>query len=163
MRLIMIKAILACDQDWGIGKDGDLPWPRNTEDLKWFKESTIGGVVVMGKSTWNSLPRKPLPNRKNIIITSSEQDKEQDGCQFIKFNIAKKELVNMSKSHDVWIIGGAKLVKGLLDIIDEFHLSRIQGSYDCDTFLQSSLIIQKYELAESGKRGSVYVDIWKQL
>ena len=159
----MIKAILACDQDWGIGKDGDLPWPHNTEDLKWFKESTIGGVVVMGKSTWNSLPRKPLPNRKNIIITSSEQDKDQDGCQFIKFNIAKKELVNMSKSRDVWIIGGAKLVKGLLDIIDEFHLSRIQGSYNCDTFLSKSLIIQKYELAESGKRGSVYVDIWKQL
>ena len=159
----MIKAILACDQDWGIGKDGDLPWPHNTEDLKWFKESTIGGVVVMGKSTWNSLPRKPLPNRENIIITSSEQDKEQDGCQFIKFKIAKKELVNMSKSRDVWIIGGAKLVKGLLDIIDEFHLSRIQGSYDCDTFLSKSLIIQKYELAESGKRGSVYVDIWKQL
>ena len=159
----MIKAILACDQDWGIGKDGDLPWPHNTEDLKWFKESTIGGVVVMGKSTWNSLPRKPLPNRKNIIITSSEQDKEQDGCQFIKFNIVKKELVNMSKSQDVWIIGGAKLVKGLLDIIDEFHLSRIQGSYDCDAFLPSSLITQKYELAESGKRGSVYVDIWKQL
>jgi len=159
----MIKAILACDQDWGIGKDGDLPWPHNTEDLKWFKESTIGGVVVMGKSTWNSLPRKPLPNRENIIITSSEQDKEQDGCQFIKFNIAKKELVNMSKSRDVWIIGGAKLVKGLLDIIDEFHLSRIQGSYDCDTFLSKSLIIQKYELAESGKRGGVYVDIWKQL
>ena len=159
----MIKAILACDQDWGIGKDGDLPWPHNTEDLKWFKESTIGGVVVMGKSTWNSLPRKPLPNRKNIIITSSEQDKDQDGCQFIKFNIAKKELVNMSKSQDVWIIGGAKLVKGLLDIIDEFHLSRIQGSYDCDTFLPSSLIAQKYELADSGKRGGVYVDIWKQL
>ena len=159
----MIKAILACDQDWGIGKDGDLPWPHNTEDLKWFKESTIGGVVVMGKSTWNSLPRKPLPNRENIIITSSEQDKEQSGCQFIKFNIAKKELVNMSKSRDVWIIGGAKLVKGLLDIIDEFHLSRIQGSYDCDTFLSKSLIIQKYELAESGKRGGVYVDIWKQL
>tara|TARA_B100001142_G_C14240611_1_gene619209 strand:+ start:692 stop:1171 length:480 start_codon:yes stop_codon:yes gene_type:complete len=159
----MIKAILACDQDWGIGKDGDLPWPHNTEDLKWFKESTIGGVVVMGKSTWNSLPRKPLPNRENIIITSSEQDKEQSGCQFIKFNIAKKELVNMSKSRDVWIIGGAKLVKGLLDIIDEFHLSRIQGSYNCDTFLSKSLIIQKYELAESGKRGSVYVDIWKQL
>jgi dihydrofolate reductase len=134
----MIKAILACDQDWGIGKDGDLPWPHNTDDLKWFKESTMGGVVVMGKSTWNSLPRKPLPNRKNIIITSSEQDKDQDGCQFIKFNIAKKELVNMSKSRDVWIIGGAKLVKGLLDIIDEFHLSRIQGSYDCDTFLHCS-------------------------
>lgn len=159
----MIKAILACDRDWGIGKGGDLPWPHNPEDLKWFKESTTGGVVVMGKSTWNSLPRKPLPNRKNIIITSSEQDNDQGGYQFIKFNTAKEELFNMSKSQDVWIIGGAKLVKGLLDIIDEFHLSQIQGSYDCDTFLPRSLIEKEYELADSGKRGGVYVDIWKQL
>jgi len=79
-----------------------------------------------------------LPNRNNIIITSSEKDIDQAGYQFIKFDIAKEELVNMSKSQDVWIIGGAKLVKGLLDIIDEFHLSRIPGSYDCDTFLPRS-------------------------
>ena len=65
----------------------------------------------------------------------------------------------MSKSRDVWIIGGAKLVKGLLDIIDEFHLSRIQGSYDCDTFLPKSLIIQKYELAERRNVG-VYMLIY---
>ena len=159
----MIKAILACDQDWGIGKDGDLPWPHNPEDLKWFKKSTTGSVVVMGKSTWDSLPVKPLPNRNNIIITSSEKDIDQAGYQFIKFDIAKEELVNMSKSQDVWIIGGAKLVKGLLDIIDEFHLSRIQGSFDCDTFLPRSLIEDGYELADSGKRGDVYVDIWKQI
>ena len=59
----MIRAILAHDAYWGIGKDGDLPWPKNPDDLKWFKECTEGGVVVMGKTTWDSLPNKPLPKR----------------------------------------------------------------------------------------------------
>ena len=43
----MIKAILACDEDWGIGKAGDMPWPHNPADLKWFKQNTTGGVVVI--------------------------------------------------------------------------------------------------------------------
>ena len=72
----MIRAILACDQDWGIGKDGDLPWPHNPDDLKWFKEQTTGSVVAMGKRTWDSLPTKPLPNRNNVVVTSSEGDKD---------------------------------------------------------------------------------------
>ena len=57
----MIKAILACDDEWGIGKNGDLPWPHNPADLRWFKNNTLNSVIVMGKSTWDSLPRKPLP------------------------------------------------------------------------------------------------------
>ncbi len=67
----MIRAILACDQDWGIGKDGDLPWPHNPADLKWFKESTLDSTVVMGKTTWDSLPVKPLPNRQHIVVAQS--------------------------------------------------------------------------------------------
>ena len=63
-----IKAILACDADWGIGKDGDLPWPHNPADLKWFKQSTLNHTVVMGKATWDSLPVKPLPNRVNVLF-----------------------------------------------------------------------------------------------
>ena len=159
----MIKAILACDQEWGIGKDGNLPWPHNPADLKWFKDNTSGFIIVMGKSTWDSLPRKPLPNRSNIIVTSSEKGNDLPDYQFIKFDAAKEELVNLNKLQDVWIIGGAKLVIGLLDIIDEFHLSRIQGAYDCDTFLPSGIIKERYALADSGKRGDVYVDIWKRI
>ena len=49
-----VKAILACDADWGIGKDGNLPWPHNPADLKWFKQSTLNHTVVMGKATWDS-------------------------------------------------------------------------------------------------------------
>lgn len=157
----MIRAILACDEEWGIGKDNDLPWPHNPEDLKWFKENTIGGVVAMGKATWDSLPNKPLPNRNNIVVTSSEDDYNGGGYHYVKFDTAKTELVNMNKLQNVWIIGGAKLVEGLLPIIDEIWLSRIQGTYDCDVFLPRDLIETTFTLFSSQREGEVYVDKWR--
>jgi dihydrofolate reductase len=123
----MIRAILACDEDWGIGKNNTLPWPYNPADLKWFKETTTGGVVAMGKATWDSLPNKPLPNRNNIVITSSSDDYNGGGYHYVKFETAQTELVNMNRLQDVWVIGGAQLVEGLLPIIDEIWLSRIPG------------------------------------
>jgi len=158
----VIRAILACDEDWGIGKDNDLPWPHNPADLKWFKENTTGGVVAMGKATWDSLPTKPLPNRNNIVVTSSEDDYNDGGYHYVKFETAKTELVNMNKLQDVWVIGGARLVEGLLPIIDEIWLSRINGSYGCDTFLPRTLIELTYELYSSQREGDVYVDKWRQ-
>ena len=158
----MIRAILACDDDWGIGKDGDLPWPRNPADLKWFKEKTTGGVVAMGKATWDSLPNKPLPNRNNVVVTSSIDDK-RGPYHFLTFEQAEMHLVSMSKLQNVWVIGGAKLIEGLLPIIEEIHLSRISGTYDCDTFLPSTLILENYTLSESGTQGDVYVDVYKRL
>lgn len=159
----MIRVILACDENWGIGKDGGLPWPHNSADMKWFKDTTTGCVVVMGKSTWDSLPTKPLPNRNNIVVTSSEQDKDKGGYHYIKFDKAATELTNMNRLQDVWIIGGAKLVMGLFSIIDEFHLSRIRGSYECDTFLPSTLIEENFTLTESGHKDGVYVDVWSRM
>ena len=159
----MIRAILACDEDWGIGKAGTLPWPHNPADLRWFKETTLGGVVVMGKTTWNSLPEnsKPLPKRNNIIVTSTDR-RENGPYHFMTFETALGSLPQMNHLQNVWIIGGAQLVEGLIDIIDEIWLSRIQGSYNCDTFLPSSLIQEKFSLVDSGKQGDVYVDIWRQ-
>lgn len=158
----MIRAILACDQNYGIGKDGDLPWPRNPADLKWFKECTVGGVVAMGKRTWDSLPTKPLPNRNNVVITSSEMDR-QGPYHFLTFDQAPSHLKSMAKLQNVWIIGGAQLVHGLYPIIDEFWLSRIQGTYDCDTFLPVDIIEGSYSLYSSQLEGDVYVDKWKRI
>lgn len=152
----MINAILACDKDWGIGKDGDLPWPKNSADLQWFKQCTDGCTVVMGRKTWESLPKKPLPNRRNIVVSSSEVD----GVQTItadKINFTCQLL-----SSPVWIIGGAQLVKTCLPIINEFWLSRIQDVYDCDVFLPKDLIEEQYTLVESGLTSEVYVDIWRK-
>lgn len=156
----MIKAILACDEEWGIGKEGDLPWPHNPADLKWFKENTINGIVVMGKSTWDSLPRKPLPKRKNIVVTRTKLDPAINDYEFIDFSTIKFKLLDMNGSQDIWVIGGAKLIEGLFEIIDEFHLSRIKGIYNCDTFLQGKLIKEKYFLSKSNMLDGVSFDIW---
>src|SRR6056300_500811 len=106
----MIRAILACDDNWGIGKDGGLPWPHNPADLKWFKQCTDGGVVVMGRKTWESLPRKPLPNRENVVITRRD-DIEADVV--VDMDSALKILPQMNFTNDVWIIGGAQIVESL--------------------------------------------------
>jgi len=156
----LIRAILACDDDWGIGKDGDLPWPHNPADLKWFKECTTGGVVAMGKATWDSLPTKPLPNRNNIIVTSSEMDKDGP-YHFLTFDQASANLKSMAKLQDVWVIGGAQLVNGLFPIIDEIWLSRINGTYDCDVFLPRYRIETTFSLVSSKKEGDIYVDKWR--
>ena len=71
----MIKAILACDDYGGVSKNGTLPWPHNSTDLKWFKENTAGHVVVMGSTTWEDphMPR-PLPKRTNVLVTTRKDD-----------------------------------------------------------------------------------------
>mgnify|MGYP003323142260 CR=1 FL=1 len=93
----MIKAILACDEDWGIGKDGNLPWPHNPEDLKWFKKNTLNQVVVMGSKTWNDpfMPT-PLKHRENILITSKDNSNYPGANKYLKGDIVN-EILNLDK------------------------------------------------------------------
>lgn len=156
----MIRAILACDDDWGIGKDGDLPWPHNPADLKWFKENTLGGVVVMGGVTWRSLPRKPLPGRENVVITRRDDIPAEVVVDMKSFLKILPQMQAQGK--EIWIIGGAFIVNSLLPYIDEIWLSRIKGTYDCDTFLPRDLIETTFELFNSEQEGGVYVDKWRR-
>ena len=157
----MIKAILACDDAWGMGKDGGLPWPNNPADLKWFKEMTLNGTVVMGRRTWESLPLKPLPNRKNIVVSNTM--KQQKNIEIVRSDIYKSMMDLLSKNDNTWIIGGCHLIENSLPIIDEFWFSRISGTYDCDTFLPRTLIELTFELYSSQLEGDVYIDKWKKI
>lgn len=140
----MIKAIMAADEDWGIGKNGTLPWPKNKEDLLHFKNKTIGHVVVMGSGTWNdpAFP-KPLPGRSNVIITRSP-GLTQGGVSlfagaslFISGDILETiQDIDKSIEQDVWIIGGASIFGQCLPIIEEFHVTRIKGTYECDVLFK---------------------------
>lgn len=144
----MIRAILAADRNWGIGKDNKLPWPHNSADLQWFKEVTENQTVVMGRKTWESLPIKPLPNRSNIIVSNNAT--EEDFVNIMSGNgkpdmvysvaMAKKLLANTNQGTEKWIIGGAMLVEEMLGIIDEIWISRIDGFYSCDTYLPKQKI-----------------------
>jgi len=161
MEKSMIRAILACDDDWGIGKGGGLPWPNNPADLKWFKETTLNGTIVMGRRTWDSLPFKPLPGRRNIVV--SDTMKQQNDVEVIRSDIYRSRMNVLSYEDDVWIIGGSNLIENSLTLIDEFWLSRIQGTYDCEVFLPRTLIELTYELYSSEREGEVYVDKWKKI
>ena len=67
----MLKAIMAVDDNGGVSRSGSMPWPKNSNDLKWFKKNTINNLVIMGKLTWLD-PKMPTPlkNRINILITN---------------------------------------------------------------------------------------------
>ncbi len=108
----MIGAIVAMTEDRIIGKDGALPW-HYAADLKRFKRLTMGGTIIMGRKTWESLPKKPLPGRRNIVITRSNLV----GAECFK----SIDDALAACEGDVWLIGGAQLFeKGLkyCDIID---------------------------------------------
>ncbi len=153
-----IAAIFACDDNWGIGNAGGLPWPQHKNDLKWFKDTTMGGVVVMGKTTWDSLPErsKPLPGRNNVVVTSSVKDKDGP-YHFLTFEQAKTHIASMSKLQNVWIIGGAKLLESTLDIVDEIWISRIKGEFPCDTFLPKNHIERDFEIYEHYFDGNITI------
>lgn len=135
----MIKAILACDDNWGIGKDGRLPWPHNSADLKWFKRSTLNCAVVMGRGSWDGGMPKPLPKRRNIVITNTPIEGVE--C----YTLDKFKSMYHLIEQPIFIIGGAKLVENAIDLIDEFWLSRINGAYDCDVFLPKELIMNQFK------------------
>ena len=119
----MISAIVAVDNNWGIGFNGDL-LEHIPEDLKYFKELTSGCVVVMGRKTWDSLPKKPLLNRLNIVITSQERHFEEMTA-FISFLEAVSRLKHSPKEDDWFIIGGGQIYKELLPYCDRVYVTKI--------------------------------------
>lgn len=153
----MIQAILACDENWGIGYKGELPWPKNSADLKWFKNNTLNGAVIMGRGTWNGGMPKPLPNRRNIVITNDPIEGVE--C----YNLEQFKRMYHSIYENKWVIGGAALLESTLDLIDEIWLSRIKGVYECDTFLPKEKILKKFDLYEHYFDGTLTTEKYKRI
>ena len=95
----MLMMIFACDLKGVIGKNGDLPWRQST-DLQFFKKTTLGKTVVMGRKTWDSLPF-PLPGRRNIVISRSKRDDVEV--------MSIEEVRELAKTEDLFIIGGGEI------------------------------------------------------
>lgn len=122
-----MKLIVACDPKGGIGYNNKLPWTNIQGDLPRFKELTTGKVVVMGRNTWESLPKKPLPNRINVVVSSTD-------IPGITTLTGLPDEDNMDL-RDVYLIGGAKLINSSWHLIDEVYLTRTFSEYTCDTFI----------------------------
>ena len=121
----MINVIVAYDKNLAIGKDNTLVW-RQSADLKRFKELTTGNTVVMGRKTFESIG-KPLPNRKNIVIT--RQDIQIEGVEIIK---SIEEIKNIEE--DIFIIGGGEIYKSCLIFADRIFATEIDCEIEADTW-----------------------------
>lgn len=125
----MINIIAAMGKNRVIGKDNKLPW-HISDDLKNFKKLTSGNVVVMGRKTFESIG-KPLPNRVNIVISSSMP--ETEGiivCHDIPSALEKARSYNK----EIFIIGGATIYQQTIPWADRMYLSYVKGDYDGDAF-----------------------------
>ena len=128
----MISAIVAVDNNWGIGYNGEL-LEKIPEDMKYFKELTTNNVVVMGRKTWDSLPKKPLPDRTNIIISNKGNLLLENGA--IRLSLDDLLLGITDFEDDVFVIGGGQIYKELLPYCEKVYLTKIHKSFDnVDTY-----------------------------
>ena len=162
----MIKAIMAVDDKGGISKGSSMPWPKNSNDLQWFKKNTLNHVVVMGSKTWEDpfMPT-PLKNRENIIITNKNHSYYPGANLYLKGNIVNEilKLENKYFNKDIFVIGGPDIIKQTFDLFKEFYLTRIYGNFDCDKFIDLEKINNNMNLIKKiDCDDTCHFEIWRK-
>lgn len=162
----MINAILACDLNYGIGKDGKMPWKIIPEDMKWFKQNTLDGVVIMGRKTFESLGSVPLPQRINYVITSQDYDEIEHTYFYDLRTLSIQQFITSLKQRyegkTIWIIGGAEIYNQFLPFCDLLYLTKIKHEYDCDTFVDKELIKPFQQFVFSDDYEDFSLTIWSK-
>jgi len=141
-----MNIIVAVCENNGIGKDNSLPW-HFKEDMRYFSKitkETGNNAVIMGRKTWDSIPKKPLPKRDNLILSKTLKD---NNC----FS-SIEEILNYIKIRDydnVFVIGGETIYKQFLDenLVQKIYITKIHKGYDCDTYFPE--INRKFSLETS--------------
>ena len=126
---MLISLIVATDENGLIGKDGGLPW-RLPADLKYFKKTTLGKPVVMGRKTWESIAR-PLPGRKNIVLTT-QKDYLSEGVEVVQDVAAA--LSACGAAGEVMVIGGRAVYALFLPQADRLYLTRVHAQVEGDVY-----------------------------
>ncbi|WP_409293742.1 dihydrofolate reductase [Peribacillus sp. SCS-26] len=126
----MISFIVAMDRERVIGRDNNLPWSIPA-DLRFFKETTMGHGIVMGRKTFESIGRA-LPGRKNIIMTRSG-DFSAEGCSVIH-SIEELKALEKETEEELFVIGGSEIFKLTLPIADRLYITYIDETFEGDTF-----------------------------
>jgi dihydrofolate reductase / thymidylate synthase len=153
--------ILACvDKDLGIAKEGQIPW-RNPEDLRWFKEKTMSTppgcedhYLVMGRKTWSSLPRRPLPGRKHVIFSSSKaptSENDEHVLWITNENEFQTWYTMIERPSCFYWIGGVSIWNLYMDLVQKSvisytgaYITYMDESFGCDQFLPTSVVSNMY-------------------
>lgn len=148
-----LAAIVATDRNWGIGLNGQLPWPKVKQDMAYFRQLTTGHPVVLGSKTYDSLPEnfRPLPNRTTIEVS---KQKEVGGSitsgHVVRSNFvdALAEASKSPGSEVIFLIGGGQLYRELLPACNQVYRTRIDGEFVTDTFFPH-LEEERWQLLET--------------
>ena len=135
-----MNIIVAYCKNRGIGMANKLPW-RSLKDLEHFKRLTIGdgdNAVIMGRKTWDSLPKqfKPLPKRVNIILSRNSELNYSDEVHIFSDISLAKQFCKNQKYDQVWIIGGQNIYKQFITDkeVENIYVTNIDRTFHCDTF-----------------------------
>nr|AIA16123.1 Dihydrofolate reductase [uncultured bacterium]AIA16175.1 Dihydrofolate reductase [uncultured bacterium]AIA16240.1 Dihydrofolate reductase [uncultured bacterium] len=128
----MVTLVAAVAKNGCIGKNGELPWSI-PEDMKRFKKLTTGSIVVMGRKTWESIPKKfrPLPNRHNVVVTRQADYPVPDG---VDRYTSLDEALDAFATNTVMVIGGAEIYNQAIGRADTLQLTHVDRDVDGDTF-----------------------------
>ena len=126
---MILSLVVAMAENRVIGRDGDLPW-RLPEDLKHFKRVTVGKPVIMGRKTWDSLYVKPLPGRRNIVVTRNLVF-SADGAEAT--GSIEDALALVDRDEEAMVIGGATLFEAALASAQRFHLTEVHAEIEGNT------------------------------
>lgn len=133
---IKLSLIVARARNGAIGKAGGLPW-RLADDLAFFKSVTVDHPILMGRKTWDSLPKKPLPKRENIILTRDWRFTAHGARVFTALAPAieaGKALARASDQREVFIVGGEALYKATIAFADVLYITEVDTEVDGDAF-----------------------------
>ena len=150
-----IEAIVAVDQNYGLAKNGQIPW-KNKTDMKFFKQKTINNVVVMGSKTLLSLPKgAPLKERLNIVLTNkclSANETEKDNLLYFneleilaflkdpKKYIHENKYKYLNKDYTIFIIGGKQIYDIFCKLCSTIWITKIKADYKCDLIFSKEIL-----------------------
>lgn len=142
-----MEIIVAVDENYGIGKDNNL-LARISPDLKRLRNFTVGNIIVMGSKTYMSFPKRPLPDRENLVITRNPENYPD-----VKCFTSVEEFLEYSKTADkpIFVLGGGQIYKQLLPYCDKAHITKILHSFEADTFFPNLDEDENWEIAEEGE------------
>jgi len=126
-----ISIVAAVADNYAIGKGNKLPW-HLPADLKHFRELTTGHAVVMGKRTFESLPNGPLPNRRNVVLTSVMSEGVNEG--YFEADSLEDAFYLCEKEEKVFIVGGAAVYRQSLEIADSLYITWVHHEFSADIY-----------------------------
>ena len=150
-----MKAIVAADNKWGIGYQNKL-LVSIPSDMKFFRQTTTGKVVVMGRKTLESFPNGlPLKNRVNIVLTKN-RNYDVKGAVIVH---SEKELLEELKkynSDDIFVIGGESIYRMMLPYLNLIYVTKIDRTFQADTFFPDLDAMEEWEMTEEGEEQTCF-------